>query len=112
MKIMIQTQVQENYGAHDWDGTGECPQYWKFKGGSDYFFKLDGVKQDEFFEKKCEMIVDALREKVECSNEGFREYIIGWSIEEDSYLTEYEKSQMEYEGEIIYGAIELELETV
>ena len=30
------TQVQENYGAHDWDGKGECPQYWKFKGGNEY----------------------------------------------------------------------------
>ena len=27
-------QVRENYGAHDWDGTGECPQYWKSKGAS------------------------------------------------------------------------------
>jgi hypothetical protein len=26
-------QVRENYGAHAWDGEGECPQYWKNKGG-------------------------------------------------------------------------------
>ena len=26
-------QVCENYGAHAWDGEGECPQYWKDKGG-------------------------------------------------------------------------------
>jgi hypothetical protein len=32
----VVTQVQENYGAHDWDGTGECPQYWKMKGGNEY----------------------------------------------------------------------------
>lgn len=25
-------QFMENYGAHDWDGEGECPQYWKCKG--------------------------------------------------------------------------------
>ena len=36
MKLLITTQVRENYGAHDWDGTGECPQYWKFKGGNEY----------------------------------------------------------------------------
>ena len=35
--LVIQTQYKENYGAHDWDGKGECPQYWKFKGGSTYF---------------------------------------------------------------------------
>ena len=40
MKLMITTQIQENYGAHDWDGTGACPQYWKFKGGNDYSYSL------------------------------------------------------------------------
>ena len=33
---LITTQYRENYGAHDWDGKGECPQYWKNKGGVDY----------------------------------------------------------------------------
>jgi hypothetical protein len=23
--LVIRTQYHENYGAHDWDGTGECP---------------------------------------------------------------------------------------
>ena len=36
MKLVIQTQFRENYGAHDWDGQGECPQYWKCKGGDTY----------------------------------------------------------------------------
>ena len=36
MMIVIRTQYHENYGAHDWDGEGECPQYWKAKGGSEY----------------------------------------------------------------------------
>ena len=35
-EFCVCTQVQENYGAHDWDGKGECPQYWKFKGGNEY----------------------------------------------------------------------------
>jgi hypothetical protein len=33
MKVIIYTQYRENYGFHDWDGEGECPQYWKNKGG-------------------------------------------------------------------------------
>ena len=41
MMLVITTQVYENYGAHDWDGKGECPQYWKAKGGSEY--KILGV---------------------------------------------------------------------
>ena len=40
MKLHIQTQVYENYGAHDWDGEGQCPQYWKAKGGNDYICLL------------------------------------------------------------------------
>ena len=32
----IFTQIIENYGAHDWSGEGECPQYWKKKGGNTY----------------------------------------------------------------------------
>ena len=38
MKAIIQTQHMDNYGAHDWDGQGECPQGWKYKGGSTYIF--------------------------------------------------------------------------
>lgn len=36
IRIVFSTQFLENYGAHDWDGEGECPQYWKPKGGSTY----------------------------------------------------------------------------
>ena len=43
MYIVFQTQHRENYGAHDWDGKGECPQYWKFKGGDTYIAKVSFV---------------------------------------------------------------------
>lgn len=36
IRIVFATQYLENYGAHDWDGEGECPQRWKPKGGSTY----------------------------------------------------------------------------
>ena len=36
IRVVIATQYLENYGAHDWDGEGVCPQYWKPKGGSTY----------------------------------------------------------------------------
>ena len=102
MKIVISTQVYENYGAHDWDGTGECPQYWKAKGGSEYIIEdvQQFVKMNDFFGKKCEMIVDSIRSKIECNNEGYQETILGWSIEEDDYMSWFEKSQLDYEGSI------------
>ena len=37
--LVIYTQYKENYGAHDWDGKGEAPQYWKNKGGSTYVYE-------------------------------------------------------------------------
>jgi hypothetical protein len=36
VKLVLNTQYMENYGAHSWDGEGECPQHWKPKGGSTY----------------------------------------------------------------------------
>ena len=46
-KLLITTQVYENYGAHDWDGVGECPSYWKAKGGSDYVVKKINVNKKD-----------------------------------------------------------------
>lgn len=106
MKLMITTQIQENYGAHDWDGTGECPQYWKFKGGNDYSYSLGSHLRNP---EALAELVQALRGQIECDNEGFREYILGWSVESDDYLTDFEQSQLEYDGEIKYRTTELKL---
>jgi len=103
---MITTQIQENYGAHDWDGTGECPQYWKFKGGNDYSYSLGSHLRNP---EALAELVQALRGQIECDNEGFREYILGWSVESDDYLTDFEQSQLEYDGEIKYRTTELKL---
>ena len=99
MKLLIQTQVYENYGAHDWDGTGQCPQYWKAKGGNDYVVKK--------FKGDPTTAVMALRTQVEGDTEGYRENIINWEIVADDYLTEFEQSQLEYEGQIMFPAREL-----
>ena len=101
-KLLIQTQVYENYGAHDWDGKNECPQYWKAKGGSDYVVKrFKGGSTD------ATLAVMALRAQIESDNDHFREQIIDFRIVKDDYLTEFEQSQLDYEGRITYGAKEL-----
>jgi hypothetical protein len=110
MKLHIVCQYAENYGAHDWDGTGECPQYWKMKGGEDYFVPLDGFNPDhEFAEKKLAMIVDSVRSKIEWNDIGSRQYVVGYGVVEDDFLTEFERSQLEYEGRIDHPARVLEL---
>jgi hypothetical protein len=82
----------ENYGAHDWDGTGECPQYWKMKGGSEY--KITNVPLNIDYQEVVSMA------NVERDNEYCREYILDWSLESDDYLSWFEKSQLEYDGKI------------
>ena len=77
MKLVIHTQFKENYGAHDWDGKGECPQYWKFKGGSTYVVEcsLEQAMSGQFFTDvaKC----------IEYKNDYSEEYIVGENLVDD-----------------------------
>ena len=101
MKLLITTQNHENYGAHDWDGVGECPQYWKAKGGSDYV-----VKNFTNFNNTTEVVM-ALRGQIEEDSEYFRSSIIDWEVVADDHLTEFEQDQLNYEGKIRFFAKEL-----
>jgi hypothetical protein len=101
MKLLITTQTQENYGAHDWDGQGECPQRWKMKGGNDYV-----IKKFKDINTATDTVM-ALRSQIEQASPYFREWVIDWEVVADDYLTEFEKSQLEYEGKITYPAKEL-----
>lgn len=105
MKLHITCQYMENYGAHDWDGTGECPQYWKMKGGEDYFYPLGKGRS----EQEITQLVMALRGQVEWDNVGSRQYIVDWNVVADDFMTEFERSQLEYDGRIAYPAKVLEL---
>ena len=108
MQLLITTQTQENYGAHDWDGEGACPQYWKFKGGQDYKYALGSTLRNA---DTIQEIVEYFRPRIEEDNEFYRNHIIGYEVVADDYLTEFEQSQLEYEGRIAYPAARLELET-
>jgi len=93
-KLLIQTQVYENYGD-------ASKPYWKPKGGGDYV-----VKKFKQFNKVTEVVM-ALRSQIEQDNEFYREHIINFEVVADDYLTEFERSQLEYEGKITYPANEL-----
>jgi hypothetical protein len=82
MKLMITTQIQENYGAHDWDGVGACPQYWKFKGVAEndysYFVETDVHRSyarwdPKFLQYWSWSIIQAQFRtgQIECDNEWF-----------------------------------------
>ena len=104
-KLLIITQVYENYGAHDWDGEGSCPQYWKAKGGNDYVVRNIDVN-------RASDIVNLVSGEVEQDNEYYRETVIHWEVVGDDYLTDFEQSQLEYEGKITYPATEIVVDAV
>lgn len=101
MMLVIRTQVYENYAWNE-DGTigTGANAYWKAKGGSEY--KITGVPLNIDYAE----VVSAAN--VERKNDYFEEYIIDWSIESDDYLSWFEKSQLEYDGEITHKEPELE----
>src|SRR6056297_1157546 len=93
--LVISTQVMENYGTHTWDGKGECPQRWKAKGGSDYkVLDIDVNRAKEIFEQ--------VRSEVEEDNDFYRVDVIDWFVESDEWMSWFEQSQLEYEGEVRY----------
>lgn len=95
-KLLITTQYMENYGDT------ENP-HWKPKGGRDYV-----VKNFRDF-NRLDAVVDSLKVKIETDNECTWERILWWKVVEDDYLTDFERNQLEYEGEILYPAEVLEV---
>lgn len=49
--ILVTCQYRENYGAHDWDGEGKCPQFWKCKGAISYIVR--NVPMNPSFTPSC-----------------------------------------------------------
>jgi len=74
-RLVIHTQFRENYGAHAWDGKGECPQNWKYKGGSTYVFDhLDNpfVRPKDY--------IDEITKLIEFRDDGAEEYVLSADI--------------------------------
>ena len=81
MAVHIMTQCRENYGAHDWDGVGQCPQYWKNKGGDDYV--IGGAPSIEDAEHFVSYFI--------ChDNEYSEEYVVGANEVENDFHTQME----------------------
>jgi hypothetical protein len=102
-KLLITTQVYENYAvyADGTFGTG-ANAYWKPKGGNDYVVKnVDETRIDD--------IIVAVSEKIQCDNDAYRETVMYAEVVEDDFLTDFELSQLEYDGRIAYPATEVEV---
>ena len=98
MMLVIRTQVHENYAWNEDGsiGTGQNA-YWKAKGGGSW--KILGVPTDVDLDE----VVSMVRSNVERSNDYVRETIIGYGLEADDWLSGFERSQLEYEGQIQFS---------
>ena len=98
MMLVLRTQYQENYG------TAEDP-YWKNKGGQE--FKVKNIPTNLTEEELLE-VVDNLLPEIQYYNDYQVQYLLDWSIEPDDYLSWFEQSQLEYDGEITYNEPEID----
>ena len=77
MKLVIQTQIRENYAAH----TGFDGSYrWKCKGGNTYV--VENVNPKQAMRIVAEGIPN-LTKLIEERNDYYEEYILDWSLEDD-----------------------------
>ena len=95
MKLVIHTQFKENYGAHDWDGQGECPQYWKFKGGSTYIVSDVEREQDAVAFVMAAFSVNDI---------GWKEFPCHWETEADwlAGMADDEQDYQDFQQETAY----------
>ena len=94
MKIIITTQVYNNYGTKN-------DPYWKAKGSGDYVVKLPCGYTDEDVKRKIELA----KAVIELHNTPmWFETWLGHQVVEDNILTDFESQQLEWDGRIDFPA--------
>jgi len=89
MKLYFFTQVYENYGT-------ENEPYWKAKGGEDYIIDAESWTEE---------MVDEVISNITVCNPFYESSYIGHIQVSDTFKTDFEQSQFDYEGHIQYPAI-------
>ena len=84
MKLLIETQCMAFSGT-----------VWKAKGGDTYFV-MDVEPGTE------ERVMESVRNQVEFSNPIAQEYIVGYCLVDDDFMTRDERLQLEFDGKILY----------
>ena len=98
MMLVIHTQYRENYGT-------PSEPFWKMKGG--YSHKILNVpvyNQTGNYRQIAEFAASKLCTNNEMAIESM-EY---WSLEPDTYLSEFERSQLDFDGKILFPETALE----
>ena len=95
--LVLETQCYENYAWNEDGSVGIGSEaYWKAKGGSSY--KVTGIPSNIDLEE----VVSIVRDQIERASDYFMETVISWGVESDDWMSWYEKSQLEYDGEIAF----------
>jgi hypothetical protein len=85
--LMIHTQDVENYGAHDWNGVGVCPQCWKYKGGITLAIPIKGAELTSRDANYAARSIDCLAEHDVLTNGNyFKTYYVGHEVVESRDL--------------------------
>jgi len=82
IEVHVQSAIRENYGAHAWDGIGECPQMWKNKSGDNYI-----ISNAPSIEDAVDFVYSYI---VNPPNEYFTEEILGGTEVTEYFQTEIE----------------------
>ena len=78
--VVATLAYRENYGAHDWDGEGECPQYWKCKGDSEQVI-LTGLTVEQVSEYGPAGLAELVRANVTETADDYVEYTLrDWEL--------------------------------
>ena len=93
MKLVIQTQIRENYAAHN-GFNGEY--YWKMKGGNTYVVRNLDARQAE----RARGGIPTLQKLIEEKNDYYEEYVLGFEVVEDNG---YECEEWETPVEFSWG---------
>jgi hypothetical protein len=77
MKLVLNTQFMENYGAHDYNPALPVPQYWKHKGGDTY---VVADIPTTITAESIKALVAEVSPFIEYANDHTEEYITQWCI--------------------------------
>lgn len=89
MKLCFSTQDYENYGTED-------SPYWKAKGGEEFI-----IEAPEWTLSMTDKVCKA----ISINNPFFQRSVVGFEEVSDDFMTSFEKSQLEYDGEVQFPAV-------
>lgn len=100
-KVVVIFSYRENYGAHDWSGEGNCPQYWKNK-GSLHVTLIDGLTPSMCCHEDIERIVIEKMAPMQSFDDYSEILYAGWFFEPSLSISDSDQFHAEMAGDFEY----------